>query len=282
MVDATMVSMETKQIKQLARVAELESPDYVQHVDALNQLARQSGLLKYVSYSRIWEYPWLWQKLQPLREQNLVVLDVGSEKSVLPWFLAQQGFHVIVSDMNHEYWNVWQQTARALNTQPRMRLCDAMHLDLPTASVDVYLSVSVIEHVQDKARALSEAARVLKPGGLLIWSFDICEPELGMTFPDWNGRALTMRELDELFRHSTWFEPGLADLPWNTNDIATYWAWNRATAPHHNYITGGLVVRRNAQVWRESWTTSFKYRVSAFANPTWRRWRFKLRTALPG
>lgn len=31
---------------------------------------------------------------------------------------------------------------------------------------------------------------MLKPGGLLCLTSDICEPALGMTFPEWNRTAL--------------------------------------------------------------------------------------------
>jgi SAM-dependent methyltransferase len=113
------------------------------------------------------------------------------------------------------------------------------------------MSVSIIEHIRDKEQAIKEAARVLRPGGLLIMSFDICEPNMGMTFPKWNGQALTMFEFDTLFTNSPWFEAGLSELPWNTDDIPKYLSWNRTTAPHHNYVTGAVVVRRSDRIWKE-------------------------------
>ena len=45
---------------------------------------------------------------------------------------------------------------------------------------DVVTSFSVIEHIEDKQSVLDEMVRVLKPGGLLCLTFDICEPSLGM------------------------------------------------------------------------------------------------------
>ena len=98
---------------------------------------------------------------------------------------------------------------------------------------------------------IAEAARVLKPGGLLIMTFDICEPDMGMSFPEWNGRALSMREFDELFKESLWFEPGLSELPWDKDGIQDYLSWHRTTAPWHNYVTAGAVVRRNNRIWKE-------------------------------
>jgi SAM-dependent methyltransferase len=244
----------------------------------LNRVAQRGGLIEYTTYSRVWEYPWLWQHLAPLQGRGLRVLDVGSEKSSFPWFLASHGFRVIVSDMLHEYWDIWKHAARALGEHVDMRLFDATRIDLPTASVDIYLSVSVIEHIADKARALAEAARVLKPGGILMLSFDICEPDQGMTFPDWNGHALTMREFDDFFRTPQWFDPGLAEIAWNINSIPEYWDWNRATASHHNYITGAALIRRNAIEWRESAATRVMRQMSAATNPLRRRALFNLTT----
>jgi hypothetical protein len=83
-------------------------------------------------------------------------------------------------------------------------------------------------------------------------TFDICEFALGMTFPEWNGQALSMDEFDRLFKDSEWFEPGVSGLAWNTDDISKYLTWHRSTAPHHNYVTGGAVVRRNERVRMES------------------------------
>ena len=238
--------------KQLASLSELQSSHFEAVVKQVNEAAfRSDDLQEYITYSRIWEYPWIWSQLEPLKDCRVKVLDVGTERSPFPWFLARQGFDVTVSDMTAKYWKVWQRVSRQLGANVHKRILDAQDLALPTGSLDVYLSVSVIEHVPNKQRALAEAARVLRPGGLLIMTFDICEPEMEMTFPEWNGQALTMCEFDDLFRNSRWFESGLADLPWNTEDISNYLSWHRTTATWHNYVTGAAVVRRNDKLWVE-------------------------------
>jgi len=238
--------------KQIACLSELHQPGFTQCMKDINQIAHTSGLQEYTTYSRIWEYPWLWSRLKSLKDKKLRVLDIGSEKSPFPWFLACKGFDVIVSDLTPNYWGIWQYANRQIKRSVDKYVLDAQNLDLPTGSIDVYLSVSVIEHVVNKEKAIKEAARVLRPGGLLIMTFDICEPEMGMTFPEWNGRALTMSEFDKLFKNSPWFEPGLSELPWNKRDIPDYLAWHRTTAAHHNYVTGAAVVRRNNRIWIES------------------------------
>jgi SAM-dependent methyltransferase len=226
----------------------------------LNQFAIKFELDRYETFSRVWEYPWLWFQLKPFKGQGLKVLDVGSERSPLPWFLATQGFQVTVSDHTMRSWGVWENAKTQLCAPMRRRLLDAQCLNLPTATTDIYLSVSVIEHFPEKAQAIAEAARVLRPNGLLIMTFDICEPDRGMTFPNWNGKALTTVEFDELFKNSEWFEPGLSLLSWNTADIPDYLAWHRTTAPWHNYVTGAAVVKRNNSTWNEPfWKDALRY-----------------------
>ena len=236
----------------VASVRELRSEYYTRFMEQLNQFAAKAELHQFTTYSRIWEYPWLWLKLESLKGQGLRVLDLGSERSPMQWFLATQGFRVIVSDITAQHWRVWRRANKKLGLSLERLILDAQNLDLPAASVDIYLSVSVIEHVDDKVKAMMEAARVLRPGGLLIMTFDICEPDFGMSFPDWNGRALTMGEFDQLFRTSPWFDQEVSRLPWNAEDIPEYLSWHRTTAPHHNYVTGAAVVRRNEGVWEET------------------------------
>jgi SAM-dependent methyltransferase len=237
--------------KCLANYGEIQSARFLSIMQEINGVARAGSLREYNTYSRIWEYPWLWLQLEPLSSRRPRLIDVGSEQSPLPWFLATRGYQVTVSDVKANYWSSWQKASRSLSVSVEKKILDSQRMDLPTASLDVYLSVSVIEHVPNKVKVISEAARVLRPGGILVMTFDVCEPGMGMTFPEWNGRALTMEEFDSLFRSSPFFESELCETPWNSEDIADYWGWHRTTAAHHNYITGAAVVRRNDRLWVE-------------------------------
>jgi SAM-dependent methyltransferase len=237
-------------IKLLAKHAEISEPRWIGFMNELNDVARRGGLAEYKTYSRVWEYPWLWFQLED-SVRSLRILDIGSERSAYPWLLAEKGFDVTVSDVTSSYWGLWRSAQRSLSVKPDLKILDTQALALPTASFDVYQSVSILEHVPDKAKALEEAARVLRPGGLLLMSFDICEAEMGMTFPKWNGRAVSMTELDKLFAECRWFERGLPDVAWNVETIGDYLAWHRTTAEHHNYVTGAISVRRSEEPWVE-------------------------------
>ncbi len=238
--------------KQISRLDELQSLGFQNCLEEINQTARQGGLQEYYTYSRIWEYPWATFQLRPFFGCASKVLDVGSGKSPLPWFLAKQGVTVIVSDCTPAYWRIWKQARHRLGVNVQQLILDAQSLDLPTGSVDIYMSISVIEHTENKKQVISEAARVLKPGGLLLMTFDICEGSMGMSFPEWNGRAISMDEFDSMFQESPWFEGNVSELLWNTEDIAAYLSWHRETAPHHNYVTGGAMILRNGRRWDEA------------------------------
>ena len=85
------------------------------------------------------------------------VLEVGcGERKSEPFFLAR-GFEYIATDVDFR------------GRGPDIR-CDAHNLPFEDESFDVYYSRAVYEHLMCPLLALSEAARVLKPGGTLICS----------------------------------------------------------------------------------------------------------------
>lgn len=238
-------------IKQLAKMSEMQNGVYIDTMNEINCLARRASLVEYTTYSRLWEYPWAWHQLKQLNQASPNTLDIGSERSPMAWFLAAHGFAVTVSDRTARYWRNWNTASQELGITVRRAILDAQRIDVPTASIDVCTSFSVFEHIPDQKTALTEMARILRPGGSLVMTLDICEPQMGMVFPEWNGDAPSMQQIDMLFQESPWFEPGFADLKWNTDDIPDFLAWHRTTAPHHTYTTCGLVIRRNSKPWLE-------------------------------
>ncbi len=231
----------------LAKLDELQSPAFTSFMAQLNAFARQHGLREFDSWSKIWEYPWLWlHAIESMPLAGLRVIDMGSELSPMPWWLATLGARVTLVETTRGMEGTWARLREKLNVRVDWAFTDDEAIPAPDGRAHLLTSLSVIEHQPDKRRAMDEIARVLVPGGVLAMSFDICEEELGMAFPAWNGRALTMAQ----FEADLWNHPSFAaarpagPIAWNTQDIAAYLAWHRSTAEHHTYVTGAAVMRR--------------------------------------
>ena len=226
----------------LASVAELESPPFRAFMAECNAFAAQHGLRQFTDWSKVWEYPWLHAHgLGQIDWRGKHLVDFGSEISPLPWLLATRGAKVTLIETDPQWLPVWEKLRSQLAVQVEWHLVSSEVLPLDSGTADAVTSFSVIEHQADKRRALAEIARVLKRHAPLFISFDICEPELGMTFPEWNGRALTMAE----FERELWEHPDFRRGPkpdWNLPDIPAFKAWHLRSAPHHNYVTGAAVL----------------------------------------
>ena len=100
-----------------------------------------------------------------------VVLDLGSGSGTDTMISAKivgQGGKVYALDMTAEMRAKLQQTAAAAGaSNVEVIEGDAESIPLPDGSVDVVTTNGVINLVPDKARAISEIFRVLKPGGRL-------------------------------------------------------------------------------------------------------------------
>ena len=229
----------------LASVAELESPDFTRFMGEMNTFARAHGLREFTNWSKVWEYPWLYfHGIDRLDWRGRTLVDLGSEISPMPWWLATKGARVTLIETDTQWFPTWEKLRDRLGVQVNWHLVKDEKLPLPTASADAVTSLSVIEHQPDKPRAMAELARVLKPKAPLFISFDICEPELGMTFPEWNGRALTMREFEQEFWRHPDFDQKSLPVQWNTDDLNSFRQWHLQSAPHHNYCTGAAVLIR--------------------------------------
>ena len=213
-------------------------------MNALNAYAAEHELRQFTNWSKVWEYPWLWHHGLGSQDWKRVrLLDLGSEISPLPWYLASQGATITLIEADSQWTPIWEKLRNRTGAKIDWHIVSTEKLPLPDASFDIVTSFSVIEHQSDKRQAIDEVVRILKSRGLLALSFDICEPDMGMTFPDWNGSALTLRQFEDII----WRHPGFANvaaLEWNTSDMTAFKEWNLLSAPHHNYVVGAAILRK--------------------------------------
>lgn len=229
----------------LASIEETFSPSFKEFMDSLNQFASRHGLRQFFDWSRVWEYPWLW--FNGLAEQdwhNQKHLDMGSELSPFPWFLASLGADVTLVEKDTQFVETWERIKKETGLSVHWEIVPDERLPFEKNSFSSITSFSVIAHQTDQQLAVDEVARVLRPGGIFALSFDICEPDMGMTFPEWNGRALTIKEFESLiWQHST-FDTKSKIPEWNLKDCPSFIKWHLQSASHHNYIVGAAVVKK--------------------------------------
>jgi ubiquinone/menaquinone biosynthesis C-methylase UbiE len=96
---------------------------------------------------------------------GLVALDVGAGSGTFSNLLSARGFEVTSTDVTEKALEV----LRTRVAGPVER-ADATSLPFPTSSFDSVILGEVLEHVENDVAALAEAARVLRPNGVLAVS----------------------------------------------------------------------------------------------------------------
>ena len=151
-------------------------------IGAATLALQRAGLPLHDTVQKNWDQYLLWQLAAPLdRQAHLVDLGCGAGHALK--LLHTLGFaHLSGVDFQISYTlrlrqlrGAWQQRGR----KP-YALCrgDLTRTPLADASQDVVLSISTIEHGVDVGQFLSEASRLLKPGGLLFVTTDYWEEKL--------------------------------------------------------------------------------------------------------
>ncbi|HEU4408388.1 MAG TPA: bifunctional 2-polyprenyl-6-hydroxyphenol methylase/3-demethylubiquinol 3-O-methyltransferase UbiG [Polyangiaceae bacterium] len=112
--------------------------------------------------------PWVLKTLRALGEPSRCrVLDVGCGGGLLSNGLAREGFDVTGVDLSEPSLEV----ARRHDATGSVRYlkADAYALPFGDGSFDAVCALDFLEHVGDPARAVAEAGRVLRPGGLFFF-----------------------------------------------------------------------------------------------------------------
>ncbi len=234
-------------MKRLASVDELNSAAFRSFMTRVNAFAQEHGLRVHTDWSKVWEYPWIWQYLSSLHFPDLKILDIGSEISPMPWFFASLGAEVWMTETDSTHLPKWKELKIAHDFAVHWDLLSGPGLPMADETFDLVTSFSVIEHIEDKQSALDEALRVLKPGGLFCLTFDVCEASRGMTFPEWSGKALDLATFDQLIWSREDLQPLDPLASWNIKDMEAFREWNLQSAAHHNYVVGGAVFRKKLQ-----------------------------------
>ena len=98
------------------------------------------------------------------------ILDLGCGSGLYTRMLVERGAKVTATEFAPSALAQAESNLGALADKVDLRLEDAQNLILPDARFDKVLLTEVIEHVPRPERAIAEAARVLRPDGLLVVS----------------------------------------------------------------------------------------------------------------
>lgn len=105
-------------------------------------------------------------------EQPGLVLDLGTGPGDIPILLCQRApeVEVVAVDLAQSMLDLAQPKVDAAGLAERIELrrMDVKALDLPDGSFDAVFSNTILHHLADPLAMLHEAARVLRPGGLVL------------------------------------------------------------------------------------------------------------------
>jgi len=131
-------------------------------------------------WSRQWEYPYVFSRISDYagnarQESELRILDAGSGVTFFPYFLSSRFSNVIVSCCDYEFslGEAYSRLNHCLGGRVRFVPGDLRSLPFQNNAFDIVYCVSVLEHTDAYQNIVSEFRRVLKPGGILIVTFDI-------------------------------------------------------------------------------------------------------------
>jgi len=172
--------------------AHLKSDEYKHHVDfnraflekndaAMSQYGKLWAKDTFRLWSRRWEYPFVAQRViefanAQTNDGPVRVLDAGSGVTYFPYFLRHEIPHSEITcfDSNNTYHPMFAAVNKTMG-ESKVKFTEGWLQKLPFEddSFDAVCCISVLEHTSNYEEILDEFARVLRPGGLLVITFDL-------------------------------------------------------------------------------------------------------------
>jgi SAM-dependent methyltransferase len=171
--------------------AHLTSDEYKHHVEfnrafleksdvAMSQYGKLWAKDTFRLWSRRWEYPFVAQRVISFAQQQpdgpLRVLDAGSGVTYFPYYLRAElpQSEMTCFDSNSSYHPMFA-AVNSTMSESKVKFIEGMlqKIPMPDNSFDAVCCISVLEHTDNYGEILNEFARVLRPGGLLVLTFDL-------------------------------------------------------------------------------------------------------------
>lgn len=172
--------------------AHLKSEEYHRHVEfnrvflekndaAMSQYGKLWAKDTFRLWSRRWEYPFVTQRVIRLAQQQnsdgpFRVLDAGSGVTFFPYYLRKElpRSEITCFDSNTSYHPMFAAVNSGMR-ETKVKFVEGLLQKLPFENdyFDAVCCISVLEHTGNHGEILDEFARVLRPGGLLVLTFDL-------------------------------------------------------------------------------------------------------------
>jgi ubiquinone/menaquinone biosynthesis C-methylase UbiE len=141
-------------------------------------------------------------------KKPMTVLDYGCGSGLFTPLLKElfPNAEIWGCDISIEALNQFDEQHPNLATQLELIQGDKDQSSLPDNSVDLCISVEVMEHVQDIDQYLNDITRILKPSGVFVWTTPCANPfSLESIIA---GVTKKIRQTSEGYRVWTWEDPG--------------------------------------------------------------------------
>jgi ubiquinone/menaquinone biosynthesis C-methylase UbiE len=189
----------------------------------LRPYARKWGGDPLHAWSRRWEYPFAFEAIKECADAGrggmIRVLDAGAGITFFPYYLAEclGNVDVICVDYDELLPGLYSRINSTLGSEIRFQLNSIDRIDTADQSFDVVYCISVLEHTRNYSAIIREFKRLLRPGGVMIVSFDVSMNDRA-DIPVAEAKALlsTLRECfnavdPEAVEAFQKFEPSISD-----------------------------------------------------------------------
>ncbi len=131
------------------------------------QEAFSRSIFKFNAYLRA-RYDIALKFLGDIKEKT--ILDMGAGDCAFSFLLAKKGAKIIAVDSSKEGLEYGKRNFEKKKFEGKFLESDVSKTGLQDSSVDMAISLDVIEHLEDQESLVGEASRVLKPGGVFVVS----------------------------------------------------------------------------------------------------------------